>query len=463
MLTRRKKNNNNKSKKLKKYVNRNNTRKRCKTGGTLDNIRRIKTKKNEIKTKPEFKKRAKGRRGLRIEFVVAKTAGQVYGDPKLAEAHIKHQNEDPTAKVDIPSSLSSKLPGDISVKSVAKTKSGQKKYQICMGDSCRTFDSFLEVRDIPLLMAIVIRCEDEIENRKIPLDTKLFDMYAYKEALFGYLTDAEIRRMSAQLSELEKMSKKNTYDVFKPFPNLETATAAGVTYQAAADEEEIERRLSEINQQLQSRNAKLVVRLSKGNFFKKRAPRIVSHFSYSPESPRIKRSERPESRMFAAKMPHLSQSSSSSQPGNGSAAVASPVAAASPISVATPSKKIIASRASSASRGSLGSRRSIGNRTSSRAYRSSLSPRASATRSVRNKLIGISKIKKLSMIPEELKKSEISIGNLLPEAYSNITPSSRPYRSSKNRSFRPSSLSNRPILRSMISKSSNKVSKRPDL
>ena len=193
-----------------------------------------------------------------------------------------------------------------------------------MGDSCRTFDSFLELKDNPLFMAIVIRCEDEIKDKKIPLDTKLFDMYAYKEALFGYLKDEDIKRMSAQLSELEKMSKKQTYDVFKPFTVLEDATTAGVTKKAADNEEEIERRLNQINHYLQSQNARLVVRLSKGNYFKKRAPRIVSHFSYNPESPRIKRSERPESRLFAAKMPHLSQSSSSSQPGNGAAAVAVP-------------------------------------------------------------------------------------------------------------------------------------------
>lgn len=334
MTTRRKKNNNNnKSKKVKKYINRNNTRKtnkytnrnnttkRYKEGGTLNNIRMLK----------DLTKRAKGRRGIRVEFRVAQAAADFFGDPTLVASHAAHQKKDPRAPIDIPSILSGKLPGDISVKSVARTSPGQKKYQICMGDSCRTFDSFSDTakavaiagdettfKKAAYFMAIVVRCEDEIKDKKIPLETRILDMRSYKGALFGNLTDQEIHETSIKLLELETRAKQETYEIFKRYATLEEATKAGVTAIANQQTEEISKELDVINKMLESRGAKLRVRLSIGNWFSKsgaRQPRILSSFSWSAESPRAKASEAPFSKQFSEKMlPFMDKSSSNGEP-----------------------------------------------------------------------------------------------------------------------------------------------------
>lgn len=327
MLTRRIKSNNinktkkcnNKTKKVNNYMNRNKTKKRYKTGGTLNNLRNIKV----------FKKKAKGRRGIRVEFLVAQAAADLFGDPSLVASHAAHQKKDPTAPIDIPGSLSGNLPGDISVKSIARTSPGQKKFQICMGHSCRTFDSFIDtakavaeakdpatIKKAAYFMAIVLRCEDEIKNKKIPLQARVIDMRQYKDALFGNLTDVEIHNMSLKLLELETRAKQETYEIFKGFDTLEKATEAGVAQRADESTQDITRELDGMNKALVSRGAKLHLRLSIGNWFSKsgsRQPRILASFSWSPDSPRALASEAPFSGPFSKLVKVMDKSTSSGE------------------------------------------------------------------------------------------------------------------------------------------------------
>lgn len=328
MLTRRIKSNNinktkkcnNKTKKVNNYTNRNKTKKRYKEGGTLDNLRKIKV----------IKKKAKGRRGIRVEFLVAKATADFFGDPSLVASHAAHQKKNPTAPIDIPGSLSGNLPGDISVKSIARTSPGQKKFTICMGDSCRTFDSFIDtvkavaeakdpdtIKNAAYFMAIVLRCEDEIKDKKIPLQAMVIDMRQYKKALFGNLTDDEIKSMSQELLQLEAQSKKDTYEKFKGYDTLEAAAAEGVAEEADKSTKAIEAKLDGMNKILESRGAKLRVRLSIGNWFSKsgsRQPRILASFSWSPESPRALASEAPFSKPFSELVKVMDKSTSSGEP-----------------------------------------------------------------------------------------------------------------------------------------------------
>lgn len=327
MLTRRIKSNNinktkkcnNKTKKVNNYTNRNKTKKRYKEGGTLNNLRKIKVI-----------KKPKGRRGIRVEFLVAKATADFFGDPTLVASHAAHQKKDPTAPIDIPGSLSGNLPGDISVKSIARTSPGQKKFQICMGHSCRTFDSFIDtvkavaeakdddaIQKAAYYMAIVLRFEDEIKDKKIPLKATVIDMGKYKSALFGNLTDQDIKNMSQKLLRLEERSKKETYEIFKKYPTLEAAAAEGVTEKADESKKAIETELDRLNKELESHGAKLHLRLSIGNWFSEsgsRQPRILASFSWSPDSPRALASEAPFSKPFSEMVKFMDKSTSSGEP-----------------------------------------------------------------------------------------------------------------------------------------------------
>lgn len=462
MTTRRKKNNNNnKSKKVKKYINGNNTRKRYQTGG-LAKIHH-KTKKHILKNVTQFKKKAKGRRGIKVEFKFINALSEFLGDPKIPQKVKDRKNS--TAKYDIDRNMSPRLNANYSIKSVAQTSQGQTKFQICMGNTCRVFESFSQASD-PLEMAIIIRYEHMIESGQIPLSTAVYDMHKYKSTLFGNLSDKEIRMFNTEIGKLEKLAKYKTYDAFKQFDQYEDAPAT-VIREAKEAKTYITKTLTDITKIIERRGGKLVVRLSDANWFKRRPPRIVSHWDYSPSSPRVKASETKASRAIAA-MPDIQQltdsGSMSAESGKGSAAAAAAVVPV--VGVAGP-PAIVRSLTLNPHRRST-SRRSRSNRPGnyaiagiknvssrfstslgSRSNRSVSTPpkvaNPSTTRSVRNKLLGINKARQLPTIVEELEKKGMSVSNLLPPAYRGLNPSSRPFRKS---TFNPSLLSDRPVLRS---------------
>lgn len=473
MTTRRKNNNNNnKSKKVKKYINRNNTRKRSQTGG-LAKIHH-KTKKHILKNVTQFKKKAKGRRGIRVEFKFIKALSEHVGDPKIPQK-VKDRR-DTTAKYDIDRSMSPKLRANYSIKSVAQTSQGQTKFQICMGNSCRVFESFSEASD-PLEMAIIIRYEHMIESGQIPLSTAVYDMHKYKSTLFGNLSDKQIRVFNAEVKRLEELAKHKTYDAFKPFDQYEDAPA-NVKEEAKKAERYITQSLTEITKFIEDRGGKLVVRLSNANWFKKRPPRIVSHWDYSPTSPRILGAKTKDSDAIGARNEWLTDSGSmSAESGKGSAAAAAAVVPGPLVPGRLPPSP---SRSSIRNSSSQRSFRPQHARSSTRASSAAAGPapppsaaagparppsvaagptRASsvAARSARASSVaaghaGIAK-PKLPMIPEGSKYSQIDVSNLLAGELAGLRY--RPSTPSRSRRQTRSSLYSRPTLRS--SRSSTQV------
>ena len=428
MTTRRKKNNN-KSKKVKKYINRNNTRKRSQTGG-LAKIHH-KTKKHILKNVTQFKKKAKGRRGIKVEFKFINALSEFLGDPQIPQK-VKDR-KDTTAKYDIDRNMSPRLNANYSIKSVAQTSRGQTKFQICMGNTCRVFESFSQASD-PLEMAIIIRYEHMIESGQIPLSTAVYDMHKYKSTLFGNLSDKEIRMFNTKISELEKLAKDKTYDAFKQFDKYEDAPAT-VIQEAKEAKIYITKTLTDITKIIEGRGGKLVVRLSDANWFKRRPPRIVSHWDYSPNSPRVKASETKASHAIAT-MPGIQQLTDS-ESSKGSAA-----AAAVPVSMAP--RRLLSHSPSRSSIRNSSNQRSIRPHHS----RSSTRPSSAAAGPARPSNVaagpaGIAK-PKLPMIPEGSKYSQIDVSNLLEGELARLH-----YTPSRSRRQTRSSFS-RPTLRSSL-------------
>jgi hypothetical protein len=416
MTTRRKKNNNNnKSKKVKKYINRNNTRKRSQTGG-LAKIHH-KTKKHILKNVTQFKKKAKGRRGIKVEFKFINALSEFLGDPTIPQK-VKDR-KDTTAKYDIDRNMSRRLRAAYSIKSVAQTSEGQTKFQICMGNTCRVFESFSQASD-PLEMAIIIRYEHMIESGQIPLSTAVYDMHKYKPTLFGNLSDGEIKKYRAEVNRLEELAKDKTYDAFKPYAGY---APDPVIAEAKKAKEHINQSLTGINNVINGRGGKLVVRLSDANWFKRRPPRIVSHWDYSPNSPRILDTITDDSRAIAA-MPDLQQltdsGSMSAESGKGSAAVA----AATVQRPLVPRRLLLPSPSRSSIRKSS-VKRPHRSRSSDRPSSDTAGPArpsnvapgpAIASSATAGPATGIAK-PKLPMIPEGSKYSEIDVSNLLQGEY----------------------------------------------
>ena len=404
MTTRRKKNNNNnKSKKVKKYIKINNTRKRSQMGG-LAKPRIIKTKKHILKNPTQFKKKAKGRRGTRGEGDFISALAVIVGDPKIPQK--VRERKDPTAVYDVERGMSPKLRANYSIKSVAKKSHGQNKYQICMGNTCRVFNSFSEA-DNPLHMAIIIRHEYLIESGQIPLLTMVYDMNQYKPALFGNLSDIEIRGYSFKVNKLERFAKEQTYDVFKPYANYESVPAS-VIAEAQEAKERINQSLTEINNIINRRGGKLVVRLSEGNWFSRRTPRIVSHWDFSPTSPRISKAITVESNKLKDAV-NIMKESSSDKNGQGSVAAAAAVVPGQMV----PRRLLPNTPSRSSIRNSSSSQRSLLRHHS----RSSTRPSNFAAGPARPSNVaagpaGIAK-PKIPMIPEGSNYSEINVSNLL--------------------------------------------------
>ena len=170
-------------------------------------------------------------------------------------------------------------------------------------------------------MAIIIRHEHMIQSGHMPVSTTVYDMDEYKPALFGDLSDEQIRTFNIDVNRLERLAKEKTYDVFKQFPKKENVTPVAEAAAAAA-KEHINQLLEEINDEIKAARGKLVVRLADGNWFKKRTPRIVSHWSYDANSPRIMKAKTKDSDKFESSFTKMSVSSDSAEKVQGSAAVA---------------------------------------------------------------------------------------------------------------------------------------------
>jgi hypothetical protein len=345
MLTRRKKSNhNNKTKKFNNN-NRNKTRKRSQTGGT----KKIGDKKDKAKSP-----RAKGRRGIKLEPEVVRGIAERKKDPQILARYLERR--EPTARYDIPRSFSTKLPGNYSIKSVARTLSGQRKYQICAGGACNFFSSFLDTED-PLFMAIIIRYEDMVhpETREIPLQVNTYELTRYKDALFGNISKSQLLEYIRRLRLLDMESKNKTFQIAKILKKSQPEISeAEIDERINEEVENIRQQIDIIQNKIAAAGGKLHVRLSKGNYKKKRYPRIVAHFSYDPDSDRISSLATPEHGPIPTEIRYKKSSSSSSlenEESNMARGSSGAAASAKPIpSLSLPSPRPSASRRSSSAK-----------------------------------------------------------------------------------------------------------------
>jgi hypothetical protein len=338
MLTRRiKSNHNNKTKKFNNN-NRNKTRKRSQTGGT----KKIGDKKNKAKSP-----RAKGRRGIKLEPEAVKGIAKQKKDPQILSRYLGRR--DPTARYDIERSFSKKLPGNYSIKSVARTQPGQKKFQICAGDACNFFSSFLDTED-PLFMAIIIRYEDMLNpvNREIPLRVDTYELTRYKNALFGNITEPQLLEYIRRLRSLDMQSKTKTFQIAKTLkekrPRITDAEIDKIIDKEVGN---IRQQIGIIQSEIEAAGGKLRVRLSKGNYKKKRYPRIIAHFSHDPDSDRISSVATPQHGPLGMPRVYIKSSSSNSEESGMARGSSGAAASARPI----PPPSLSSPRPVSASRG----------------------------------------------------------------------------------------------------------------
>jgi chemotaxis protein histidine kinase CheA len=160
------------------------------------------------KSSTQRSRKGRNDRGYRAEDQFVEEFARVIGDLELIPKHAEHQRLHPQDPHDIPISLSSKLLGNYSVKSVGNKSAGQASYQVCAGDACVVTGNIKDITN-PLIMALVIRHEEELKNHKegkktVSLESYTIDLHKYKEALYGTLNEHEMHEIFERLKDLKK-------------------------------------------------------------------------------------------------------------------------------------------------------------------------------------------------------------------------------------------------------------------
>lgn len=220
------------------------------------------------KSSTQRSRKGRNDRGYRAEDQFVKKLAHMIGDLELIPRHAEHQRLHPQDPHDIPISLSSKLVGNYSVKSVANKSAGQESYQICAGDACVFTDNLRDTTN-PLIMALVIRHEEELKNQKegkimIPTQTYTIDLHQYKNALYGSMSEGEMHKIFERLKDLKKAY---------------TSKDQGISKVARAE-------IDEINGRLRAANARLNLAPKAANVAKKRDARLQTVIKINTGSPR---------------------------------------------------------------------------------------------------------------------------------------------------------------------------------
>ena len=221
--------------------------------------------------KSSTQRNRKGRndRGYRAEDQFVEALASVIGDLELIERHEEHQRLHPQDPHDIPISLSSKLRGNYSVKSVGNKSKGQTSYQVCAGDACVVTGNIKDTTN-PLIMALVIRHEEELKNHKqgkktVSLETYTIDLHKYKEALYGRLSEHQMHEIFERLKDLKKAY---------------TSKDERISTVARAE-------IDAINVRLRAAGARLKLAPKVGNLAKNRTGRVQAAMSIDIRSPRF--------------------------------------------------------------------------------------------------------------------------------------------------------------------------------
>ena len=220
------------------------------------------------KSSTQKSRRGRNDRGFRAEDMFVKKLAHMIGDLQLIPRHAEHQRLHPQDPHDIPISLSSKLVGNYSVKSVANKTPGQESYHICAGDACVFTDNLRDTTN-PLIMALVIRHEEELKNQKegkrsVSTETYTIDLHRYKKALYGDLSEDDMHEIFEKLQDLKK-----------------AYTSKDERISTVAREE-----IDAINVRLRAAGARLTLAPKAANVAKKRPARVQTVIKFNKFSPR---------------------------------------------------------------------------------------------------------------------------------------------------------------------------------
>jgi chemotaxis protein histidine kinase CheA len=224
------------------------------------------------KSSTQRSKKGRNDRGYRAEDQFVEELAHMIGDLELIPRHAEHQRLHPQHPHDIPISLSSKLVGDYSVKSVANKTSGQKSYHICGGDACVFTDNLRDTTN-PLIMALVIRHEEELKTQKahkdrtVSTETYTIPLHKYTEALYGRMSEDQMQTIFERLKHL-----KEAY----------TSKDENISRIARVE-------IDEINVKLREAGARLKLAPKAANVAKKRYARLQTVIDLDKNSPRFKK------------------------------------------------------------------------------------------------------------------------------------------------------------------------------
>jgi len=224
------------------------------------------------KSSTQRSRRGRNDRGFRAEDQFVEELAHMIGDLQLIPRHAEHQRLHPQHPHDIPISLSSKLVGNYSVKSVANKSAGQASYQICGGDACVITQNIKDTTN-PLILALVIRHEEELKTQKankdrtVSTETYTIDLHQYKDALYGTLSEYQMHEIFERLKYL-----KEAY----------TSKDENTSRIARAE-------IDAINVRLRAANARLKLAPKVANIAKKRYGRLQVGVDLDKNSPRFKK------------------------------------------------------------------------------------------------------------------------------------------------------------------------------
>uniref|UniRef100_A0A6C0EWL1 Uncharacterized protein n=1 Tax=viral metagenome TaxID=1070528 RepID=A0A6C0EWL1_9ZZZZ len=338
-----------------KTVRRKYNRRRTNRRGTKKRLRHHRTKKSYQyggvpksdvpKSSTQRSRKGRNDRGYRAEDQFVEEFARVIGDLELIPKHAEHQRLHRQDPHDIPISLSSKLLGNYSVKSVGNKSEGQASYQVCAGDACVVTGNIKDTTN-PLIMALVIRHEEELKNHKegkktVSLESYTIDLHKYKEALYGTLSEDEMHKIFERLKDLKKDYTSKDDKI------AEIARAE----------------IDAINVRLRAAGARLKLAPKASNREKNRPARLQAGLSIDKLSPRFRLLAKP----FPMEHFKISSDEKMESKSFGQAAKASKNSAAPRASSAAPKASSVASRAPRAS--SAASRKSSASKRSSSAIR----------------------------------------------------------------------------------------------
>jgi len=224
------------------------------------------------KSSTQRSRRGRNDRGFRAEDQFVEELAHMIGDLQLIPRHAEHQRLHPQHPHDIPILLSSKLVGNYSVKSVASKSAGQASYHICGGDACVFTDNLRDTTN-PLIMALVIRHEEELKTQKahkdrtVSTETYTIPLHNYTEALYGSMTNEDMQTIFERLKYL-----KEAY-----------ASKDENTSRIARAE------IDAINVRLRKAGARLKLAPKAANIAKKRKSRVQTVIDLDKNSPRFKK------------------------------------------------------------------------------------------------------------------------------------------------------------------------------